>query len=513
MYMDDGSTVDASGNGRPMAHVGTPDWTSTPLVSGAYRSRRHNASSHTYMYSNIMQRGQERESFSIETWFVPSENTYCAIASHLGSFDGLWWQNGNLYFSLRLETQGYVIISYTPDSWRSMHSVGVFTGNALELWVNGDLKARQELTADQLSDQYFNFPTSPDYLLEGAGPGCQQATAFYKRALPPYQIKAHYLQGIRTTPASQASGMFGGIPENVSAETSNILMSMVYENRSQWETGTGVVTYGEEISSPLDPNGLPLEGEWVTTIPLSSDTTVIDHVFISWEKTGTVAVETKLDNGLWVPQNNYSKISSTNDINPTGKVLFVKLKFAAGVQGNMRSLRLRVFKDLSIRSLNRTITTGTDFTLYDKRPVMAYDSATDVSILNDPLIIGADQDAQTVQSLSFWYRATSGTLAVNKTPTTYYQNGAATTVNTRLNEWVFATYVFPATATDIQFTGTAVIKEIALYKEALTATQVDEIFRAYTSIPRFVVNSSSTVAVGAPSSAIYANNWSITAGG
>ena len=458
--------------------------------------------------------GYERHPFSIEMWFSPAAvNNTIPLATHSGDNDGISWIGGAMYFSLHFTTLGYVRLEYRPPTMRSMHVVGVYNGEKMELWVNGECVDSLTLTDAQKDDTYI-AQGLPGYLVSGNADGIQQAWATYDLALSPLQIRNHYNAGKMTVGLQAASGMFSGIREKINNETADIFLDRSFDTAAEWGQGFGTAIIGDSIKSPVDDTGAYAVGAWDVGIPLDQGGSSIEYMSMRWEATGVVVVYTSLDGTTWSVQGNAGRIAGiTSGFNPTGKTLRVRVTFAGGSRGEVHSLDIHGYKSMNVTPATRPITLNSNAQFFDEANIMDYDVNTGLYSGGGTITIGATADAQEYRTLSVWYYGLTGTVSVDVTPTTFYENNVARSVRTRLYEWTHVVYVFPAKTDAITLSGTAVYMAPTLFADALTADQVDKLYKSYTGIPKQGVDSGNIGSIHTPSVTMYANDWSIASAG
>lgn len=513
LYMLESNLTDSSGHGMATVPVGTPEYSSAPLVSGATKALRHNTGAYFYYLFPYLEPGFERQAFSLETWFFPI-STSQSIGCHNGDTDGLTWISSALYFSLHFATQGVIRVEYRPPTTRSMHIVANYNGEKMELWVNGEMVDSRTLTDAQKADVYATQGI-PNYLVTGNASSIQQGIATYYKTLSPAQIRNHYRAGKSSISMNTASGLFGGVREKINVETADLFLEKSFDTTAEWNEGFGdALISSDKITSPIDTSGAYVAGTWTTGIPLDSGGNSVNSVAVSWNGKGVHTVATSLDGTTWTSHQNSTRIAAiTPGYDPTGKVLRVRVTFTAGSYGELQSLDVLGFKTMTVTPNTRPITLPVYAYLYNENPVLDYNTTSGFYNANAVTTIGATADSQQYRTISFWYYALSGTLTLNVTPTTFYENNVARAVRTRIGEWVHVVYVIPVQSTSFTITGNAILMAPTLYENALTATQVDTLHKSYTGFPKISVDSADPTTIGSPSSKIYAYDWSITGAG
>lgn len=512
LYMCDGDFLDSSGHGVTAGIVGSPDYTAVPLAAGASHSMRMASGTYWAVPFPYLETGNERHPFSLETWFYPVAATSILLTHQYDYQDGLAWYSGSVWFAIRLSGGTYVRTQYTPESTRNMHIVGVYTGERLELWVNGVLRDSVELSDAQRADTFYTQPL-PGYLYGGNTASLQQGVATYYRALTPLQIRNHYNAGKSTLTNEQASGMFSGVRERISNVTANLFLDKQYNTKSEWMEGFGSAIITDSISSPIDTTGAYVAGAWDVGIPLDHGGTSVEGVTLNWDAKGVVVVYSSMDGITWDVATPGLRIASvTPGFNATGKTLRLRVTFAGGSYGEVFALDVRGYKTNTVTSATRPITLPAYSLLNDENQVLDYDSFTGATV-SGTLTIGATSDDQEYRTISFWYRLYTGTITTNVTPTTFYENNVARAYRAIVGEWCHAVLIIPVKSDALTLAMNGSIANLTLYDTALSAAQVDSIYKSFTGIPSTSVDASGTVGISTPTVAMYANDWSITGAG
>jgi len=507
IFMMDDNFLNASGRSVATQFTGAVDDTGPALVAGASKASLWNASASLQITFPLMKEGKEREPFTLESWFRPVAGAgQFSIATNSFTYDGLFWNGTSLTFSLKLST-GYVGVEYTPLVLSNMHIVGVYSGTALTLFVNGNPVASRQLT---IAEQALKFSpvSTTQYIYHGTGVGLSNALAAYCLVLPADRIRAHYAAGIDTRPMDAAGTMHGGMFEKINLDQGETFLNRTFNDQITYENAIFTCSVTDVLAPKQDDDGTYLAGEWQTAVPLGQGGTSINGIKLSWVGTGIFSISTSIDGISWdqATKNDFKVSTIAPGFDGTGKWIYLKVNFAADFASEIKSISLVGYKDMGIKTLKRAITLPDDAVLFSDDQVITY---SDANGLYTPtgLTIGATEEADPVYALGFWYNSPIGNVTVNVTPTAFYENSILRSPRTVNGRWTYAVYVFPATTTEIVITGNTNIVAPVLYSASIDAQQVKEIYYSYTGYPKLSLASSGVFSINTPTAKIYSNDW------
>lgn len=504
-----GRSVDAT------VETGSFSATGQPLVYGASRSMQVGSTpllSFPFVYGKP---GEERQPFTLEAWVLPSTNT-AKVLSHGGTdTDGLYLNSGAIQFSIPFAA-GEARVTYTPPFRIKMHVVGVYTGESLQLYVNGDLKDSVLLT-DAQKVSAIVLDDDDDTLYHGQNI-MLQAVATYQFALEQPKIVNHYKIGNTSTNSTQAAQIYNGWLVDISPKTVGLFHQKVWLD---WTRGYYTCTVNAEgLSSGIDSvTGLPIASKWEDSFELDAGGTSINGVILSWEGQGTFTVETSLDGITWTTATNGKRIAAiTSGYNPTDKILMIRISFINGVYGHFNSLYGVGIKSLTVNTPTTfpiTIPSSTLISPSKEVNLFDYNSGFEFS---GGMSLGpnTEDDAVGYKSIGFWYYLPSGSVTTNFTEEDAYINGEPLSLTWVNNRWTYVvlTSSTPHT-TAITISGTNLrLSNISLYDTELTEDQVNTILSAFTGVSTIVSSESSTaVTITDSDASIYAADWSIAPAG
>lgn len=506
--MFDQNFTNTSGKPATSSLTGTITEYGPGLASGATRSPLWNSGSSQEIYFPYMTTGKERQSFTLESWFRPVQNSgVFYIASNANTYDGLVWNGQSVTFNLKLSS-GYVGVEYTPPVLSNMHIVGVYTGTTLILYIDGNPVRVYELTATEKT--LAMVPVTPSsYIYHGAGVGLSNGLATYYLPLPAERILSHYEAGIDTRTNDAASTMYGGTYERIGMDQGDTFLSRVFNDQITYENAIYTCNVGETLTPKTDEAGATLSSQWQTAVPLGQGGTDINGVKMKWTGTGLFSIYTSIDEINWTiaTKNNFKVPTIVPGFDGTGKYLYIKVQFFDGYVGEVKSITLNGYKSMEIETVRRPITIPDDSVLFSEDQVISYNDANGL-YTSAGLTIGPTPESDPAYAIGFWFNCPTGDVTVNVTPSAYYENGLPRAVRTVNGRWTYVVYVFPAKTTDIIITGNMNIISPTIYSDTLTDSQVYEIYRSYTGYPSLVLDTSGTMSINTPDVKIYGNSWS-----
>lgn len=514
-----------SGSSASGISQGGSPTTSVPLVAGAEYSTVFKAGTTGRFECNVFKQGRERLPFAIEAWVLPIPKTSTGpqqILSHDGEFDGLSISGKTVKFSTEYTNFGEAACSYDIGEYKLLHVVGIHSKDQNQLWVNGELVASVDLTEDQKDDTYI---TTDDYLYTGHTTSTQElavnAVAFYP-SLSGEQIVQNYAAGIDFLGQARVAPQFGGTTLNLDAAAGTVFLEASWSNKTEFEAGLrDNVELGLEAVYPAYSEGLSVAGAWTTSVPLDllGDTSIYG-VMVAWSGEDIV-VETSLDGSTWTPAVSGHLVSTIPDgYNPTDKDLQIRVSFAGGLAEDpayLESLSIVGFKDNVVASITaRDITVTHPAVLRNDYETNLFRDDNGISLHGGTLIIGQDttDDPDIARTLELWVKQLSGAPTVSASGTVYRNGVLDSTVP--VGEWSLIHIVAAADiTTPITITGDCIVGQATLYPTALTADDIQSVWKSYTgrTAIRFTDTVDVEIAEDATPTSIYEHDWAIDSAG
>lgn len=261
--------------------------------------------------------------FTLEAWIHPKNIT--SITPILADTNqiGLYWDNGNAVFMLEEERIDYSV----PNPNRVIHIVGVYSVNAMSLYIDGALVASKPIS--------IKFTNSEVTLLSGPAQAGEHflidCPAVYRYALSQNKIISHY------------NNLFTSIDEQVSVpelgelfrgaeKYQDIESKYVYPVQVLWESliyDNDALSYNETNNSVYLKSGFT-SGEFVEDLVLNITKNYVSSK-IEWVASEGVSVYVSEDSesGPWEICHNGSSISGfTQGSNfSETKILYFKVQF------------------------------------------------------------------------------------------------------------------------------------------------------------------------------------------
>lgn len=454
---------------------------------------------------------------------LPSEGPQ-AVLSHSNEYDGITISGSTVRFGTTYLSTGSAICEYDMGERKLAHVVGVHNADANELWVNGEQVATVAITDEQKADMYA---ASTSELYCGHTTASQaiamNAAAIYG-TLSGDDIRRNYLAGIEFIGQRAVASQFGGISLDLSSENGSVFINETWTTKSQFELGfKNNVELGEQRIEPSFENGVSIPGSWTVSIPLDAqqDPTIYG-VVVSWSGYG-VSVESSLDGITWSTVSRGVPVASVPaGFNPAGKDLQVRVNFAGGKAldpAYLESLTITGYRNSKVMNLTaREVTTTYPAVVRGDFETNLYRDDNGVSMNGGALVIGGDTTPEPVplRTLEMWIKPLSLPLSIPVPGATRYRNGVPDTV-LPVGQWSLVHFVASSDviAGAITVSGDAIVGQATLYPTALTAEQVNFIWKSYTGRTATRLADNNTIVVQEPTAPtrIYAYDWAINSAG
>lgn len=464
----------------------------------------------------------EIEKTATNTWepVAPASHSPQQILSHHHRHDGLTVNDRVVRFATSYVNTGSAACEYDLGELKLAHVVGKHNADQNELWVNGELVSTVTITEEQKADTYIS--TTP-YLYSGDTTSSQQVAmngvAFYS-TLSGDDIVRNYEAGIDFIGQDRVYPQFGGTQFDLSNANGSVFIEELWANKPDFERG---VKYNVELApdqiEPSYANGVSVAGTWTTAIALDSQAdTSIYGVMVAWSGYNAV-VEVSLDGAVWTPAVNGELVSIIpNGYNPSDKDLQIRVSFPAGLtDGWLESLNVIGFRNNVIENISaRPLTLTYPAVVRKDYEPNLYRDDNGIHLHGATLTIGTDTTPvpEVARVLEVWVKPVSGSVTINVAGTKY-RNGVADT-SLPVGEWSLLHIVASADITSaITITGNAIIGQATLYPTALSAADIDFIWKSYVGRTAFQVveTVTTTVTESASPVLIYAHDWAIDSAG
>lgn len=496
------------------------------LISGAARSLIVTNTTKFSTLAPVFVKGKEEQPFSLEATFRPLGTGYeQQVLGRDGQMDGLVVNGTVVSFVTKFDNTGEARASYDMKALQTVYAVGVHTKESNALFINGEMVAQVDITAEQQAD---TFAGSPIVLGCGASSSTNgimvNGLAVYNSALEYDSILIHYDKVEQGESAEDVAISYGGHLLEASPGLVSSRYDIDWSLDEDWnEGGLVAVSAREDSLFPEEVDGVTEEGRWMTAVPLTDAGSSIYAVSLKWEGEGVI-VQTSKDNINWSTAENGVNIDTITPTTSTPDLmLYLQVIFPAG----------RTLENTYLDSLSVTVHPPNPVPDVGGREVVLSNTSieldTDVKTLhqdwgfelrNGSITIkeSTDADKFNPKTIEVWARKDGTTFADNLltgSPTRWRTNGGASE-SYRVGEWQLRHYVFDAGFTgDIVFNGTGQIGHVIMYQDALTNEEIKEIYDAYCGAPtKFLTNSDSlNIYELAGEVDIYEYEWAIESSG
>ena len=554
-YKFNGTTwADISGNGYAFNSAGPTKGKS--IVTGNTSSFiASNSSSFSMSTGNVWRVGKETLPFTIEVISRPITVTGdISVLSHYQTTppDGIHFDANKLYFDV-LFNAGRVSASWEyPDFTEAYVIHGVYTPSKIQLMVNGSVVSEASIPDGYVAsgfnhafdgDAYFGLSATSTDRLIGDG------VAFYPYTLSETQIAQHVSAARDAILMDDNVAIYNGSYRD--GTNRNIFQQAVFKDADSWTSDS--MTNVTVTDGTLRPNdsydtatlGQSLPGVWIGSFDINNagiEALTLAGIKIEWNGDGNFTVQTSLDGGsTYAAATNGNLIATSQGINPSGKVLLVKVTFTGGVvddQSVVRDMTLTAYADNVIygadNSRTMTITGNVSTSLVRNEPIES-NTFPGIRTYGGTMVMSADATGspQNIQAIEVWVNpkgviSGAGGYIFDTRPyggTAYmwipeatgfwqftgasavYINGVAATsgsVTAMKNEWTHILFVFATPFnTAINFFGATPIADynlIATYPSTFTAAQALALYNGYSQKPVTSIVDPSTTTIFEPAS-------------
>lgn len=523
--------VDISGNGFTNT-LGTQTKTAPLLAGNDYSLIVATSNAFSFSVGEVWKIGKETNPFTIECVFLPLVNTGdMAIASHQTGTppDGLHIDANNIYFDVKFGAGRVSAAWEYPDVVEAYVLHAVYTPSKIQLWANAVLVAETSIPDGFLDTGFSQSPDGDLYTGTSSvstDKGAIDGVSFYNYALTQDQITQHFKAArdvitMEQNVLSQGGAWRDGVDRNIYLQQVFNSTSSFYSNSM-----TNVSISDGELKPALDATtNLSLAGTWVGNVPISSnDISSVAGIKVEWNGNGVFTVQASLDSGsTWNAVTNGELIAGSQGLNPSGKLVQIKVTFPGGLSNDpaeVRDITVTAYLDGNIYGSNNSrilqANTMTSTSLVRNEPIES-NSRPGIHAYGNSMILLADADATPtmIRTMEFWVnpkgvvaggggimfdtRGYGGTayMWIQESSgqwqwagaSAVYINGqsVASGVLARKNEWSHVIFVFPADFnTNVSIAAGQQIAEynlIATYPTAFTAAQALAQYQNYSKVP------------------------------
>jgi hypothetical protein len=204
---------DISGCGNNATYVGSPAANILPLVSGGLSGTRITNTAYITVpvtkdyYGAAVGAGfgtkyTSDNDFTIEAWIYSSieSNNVVRLFADTTNNIGLFWDRGNIVFKVSANEW---VISPLSYSKKTIYITGKYTGESIELYIDGVLAASKSLTDFKFTNTTLGLQIGPT--TTSGDEFTVDAPAVYRYGLSDKTILRHYIDGNITSPAIQVA--------------------------------------------------------------------------------------------------------------------------------------------------------------------------------------------------------------------------------------------------------------------------------------------------------------------
>jgi hypothetical protein len=481
------------------------------------------------------QGGNEARAFTllavVNPVLVTQELSVWSHATSGSVVDGISIDADNVVFRVKFVAGDVVAKWEFPDFTEAYVVHGVYTPNAIKLFINGELKTVTEIPDGYVASGFIGTGGTiySGYVSAANDKALVDAFGSYPYALTDDKIAAHSIAARDTIPMQINVASLGGFA--IDGSQRRILDQKVFNGVVGWDSiaATDTSVIGGELVPQVDQTtALSKPGTWTGMYVIDNDTiSSIAGIKAEWNGNGSFSVQSSLDGGsTYQTVTNGELIPTSQGLNPAGKTLLIKITFTGGVANDVaevRDLTLTSYQDNYIYTSNNDARklqisgSGTATTLSKNEPI-EYSSRPGIHQTGSTITMQQDTDESpiSIQALEFlvtpkgvtsgaggylfdtrpyggtaymWIPEATGFWQWTGASAVYINGVAATSgsVTAVKNEQTHILFTFPAAFnTKIDVAGGLQIAEynlISAYPTAPTDAQALQLFANYTSYP------------------------------
>jgi hypothetical protein len=329
--------ADRSGCGNNATYVGSPASNILPLVSGGqsgtlitntayvtvpitkdYYSKTVSASFATKYTSD--------NDFSIELWINQSIESSSEVRLFADTTNniGLFWDNGHIVFKVSATEYLIAPVIYSK---KMCHIVGVYTGESIELYIDGMSADSKSLTSFKFTNSSLSLQIGPTTVSGDAF--IVDAPAVYRYALSNKKVFRHFIDGNVTSSAVQIAYPDNGVLYSGSDANLKSTFDYSYPVNKRWESLLDDNTYYDLVERHI--------GFLETETAVSRTFVINDYIVVplelglvtskvEWRNDIGITVESSLDGITYVECKNGEPIPQyTKDSFATTGALHIRI--------------------------------------------------------------------------------------------------------------------------------------------------------------------------------------------
>lgn len=429
---------DATGYGNDATYTGTPSST-RPIVAGGVASQLLDAADVVnYPIDSVMIEGKETRAFSLEAWIKPQSGTTAILAR---DDSGLFLDGLNLRFSVAFGTT--ISVTYTHlDAGEIYHVLGVYDGQSISIFVNGQVVASTDVDEDVIStgfaDTTTNLKTSTTSTI------VMDTPAVYNFAIDSATINRHYYSGINYPEIINLSLNNGGKYYEFCDDKASVYENISFGDSDSWSLGLfdGLAEVNSRLVNLYDEvSETWLGGTWTYQFSVDSDLgagITLNGSRISWDSLETITVETSLDGTTWSPVANLDSIVGTQSLS-SGFAISVRITLpTTSDQTYVDNLKIVFYTNKNVigsdESLLATFINPLTITLSDRNiePASFNDNLGVILPANNGFSIPADTDFDAYNAVEMTVKFATSTVSK-----TVLSVGSASITTNGSGQWVF----------------------------------------------------------------------------
>lgn len=534
------SILDYSGYGHDATSTGTPHL-GVSLANGVQYSTIVDDNNPITFDTNVFYQGTEKQPFTLTAIFktvkTDQDNPYetqQVIGNGNTVVNGIIVQGTLISFGIEYADDSFLSISHDIQIPRRVHAMGVYTGEKLILYIDGELVNQVAVTEDFKN---LEFKSTDQHLYSGASSGADSLSinglGVYPRALGLEEIVRLY-ESAYSPADSDAWRAFGGKEYEVSQRPLSIFYQHVVNTSLDWLSGNidNVVVSGDVIIPTVEVD-TSLPGSWTGVFPLVMMEDNIYGININWDGLGA-EVQVSLDTVTWETVYKGKNVESIPpDTDPTTiPALYVRVYFEGDIVNDLSyvsSIILTGFKSSdtadstsSKHTNDREVRfTGAPLDIREEHPTQllhdnwgtkSFASGGTIKVVDNA---ESDDPPFTPKTIEVWMKVDSLTgvsSSSNLSTATSLYNLGETFVGFNIDEWAVIYYVNASGFSgDVYFSGPIQIGRIVYYPIAMTQNQTKQVLNAYfgTDFLTFEVTSDMNISQSADSADLTSHDWTM----
>lgn len=501
------------------------------LVKDAHRALLIGDSNRVTVDAPVYRQGFEHLPFSVELAVRsikkdPTNLSPQQIFGNSGEMDGITIAGTVVSFSTKYTTTGEAKCSFDMQENKAAFIDAIHTLAKNQLYIDGDLVAEVDITAEQQADTYLSAGTTMSMGETTSGNLLAvNGLSIYRNEISEEAIFQHYSEANDNLSEASVATAFKGANLDLSPEQSNPYLIQTYTSESDWNRGIMSFTtteYGQLV--PQVREGESVAGTWTAIQPLPQEEGTLYGVTLNWQGEGAT-VQTSTDNATWTTVKRGTRTGTIpSGFNPVNKFLYVRVSFPGGIvndESYIDELAIAIYTTATLPPFDGRTVTLVSTSIENGSDVLEYNENYGAEVAAGSITIGAmGANSMLPKTIEIWSKKTSTVTTFtdnlfSASPTVQYTNGGSKQ-NYQVDEWQLRTYVFDdGYSGDIVLSGTGQIGTITMYPYAMSDTEVYQSYKSYTGIPNIVVQETSNIGIeDIPDYVdIYGYDWSIESAG